>query len=95
MIQSFEMLSQNLKHDKFGKKTSSWKLSQRDGAICEQEFPAASHQSHQIARFLNEPADYKSLVAPNKDLKGLARRIANSSALKKVIKDSNNLFGLI
>jgi hypothetical protein len=57
------------------------------------KFTSDARQSYQLAMFLNEQADYKSLVVPTGDTKRLARNGAHSLALKEQIVEVDALVG--
>jgi hypothetical protein len=57
----------------------------------QQKAVPAPHQSYQLARFVNEQADYKALVVSIGDAKGIARKGARLSALRKRMKDVESL----
>ena len=58
-----------------------------------QKFIPAPQQTYQLARFLNEPADYKSLLVVEEDSNGLVRKETHMSTLQKRIKDVDSLVG--
>jgi hypothetical protein len=54
--------------------------------LCSKEVKGGSCQTYQLARFLNEPADYKSLIVQTEKFCGDSRNADHMAVLEKKIQ---------